>query len=75
MNCKQAIEKCNNKYWKEWFFKIIRNKKYGGIVKKGETITITKGVDDKNYTLWHNTGLWQLHQDYVGETIKVISPN
>lgn len=39
---------------------------------KGHKITITKGIGDK-YTLWHNRGIYELHESFVGETIRIIS--
>jgi hypothetical protein len=42
------------------------------VVKSGDTITVTKGRNEK-YALWHHTGIWDLPKEYVGETLRVIS--
>lgn len=42
-------------------------------VKKGNSITITKGVKCK-YAIWHHSGIWDLPEEYVNESsIKIIS--
>ena len=37
----------------------------------GTEITITKGRHEK-YALWYD-GIWDLHEDYVGEIIRIYS--
>lgn len=48
------------------------NSKYSEIIRADEKITLTKGRDEE-YTLWHNTGIYDLPKEYVGETVRVVS--
>lgn len=69
-NYKEAVRDCENKTWLNW---LQSNKpKDCGEVKSGDTITVTKGRNEK-YALWHHTGIWDLPEEYVGETLMVIS--
>lgn len=43
-----------------------------GLIKIGETITITKSSEENNYLLWHNS-IWLLPEEYIGEIIKILS--
>jgi len=70
-NYQDAIRSCNNKTWLSWLYNNIP--KCEGVIKAGETITITKGRKEK-YALWH-MAIFDLPEEYVGETIKVISKN
>jgi hypothetical protein len=68
---KEAIRNCENKIWLNW---LQNNKPKDSTeeIKAGEKITITKGRCEK-YALWHSTGIWDLPEEYVGETVNIIS--
>lgn len=68
---KEAVRDCKNKTWLSW----LQNNapKDEGVIKAGEVITITKGRNEK-YALWHRS-IWDLPEEYVGETVRVISQN
>lgn len=42
------------------------------LIKKDTEITITKGKNEK-YALWHHGSIWDLPEDYVGETVRILS--
>jgi hypothetical protein len=42
------------------------------IIKECSKLAITKGKNEK-FALWSNFGIFDLHKDYVGETIRVVS--
>ena len=71
-NYREAVRDCQNKTWLDW---LKRNTpKDSGLIKEGQKITVTKGKNEK-FALWHNSGIWDLPEEYVGDTIRVISQN
>lgn len=70
---KEAMRVCDNLAWLNWL-ESNKPKEFTVQIPAGEKITVTKGKHEK-YALWHNTGIWDLPEEYVGETIKVVSEN
>ena len=67
---KDAVRDCENRTWLDWL-QNNKPKECAAVVKANEIITVTKGRNEK-YALWHHTGIWDLPEEYVGETVKVI---
>ena len=66
---KEAIRDCEKKLWLDWLHE--HAPKGGDVIKAGTPITITYGRHEK-YALW-GKAIWDLPEEYVGETIRVIS--
>ncbi len=69
-NYSEAIRDCDNKVWLGWLSSNIP--KDSSTIKSGTVITITKGREEK-FAIWHHTGIWDLPEEYVGETVRVVS--
>lgn len=69
-NFKEAVRDCENQTWLNWL-KTNYPKDKCEKIQCGDKITITHGKYEK-YALWHYTGIWDLPEEYVGETIKII---
>ena len=41
-------------------------------IKKGYKITVTKNLKGE-YVLWHNSGLYELPCEYIGDLIAIVS--
>lgn len=67
---KDAVRLCSNRTWLNWLRDKIPHD--GQPIKSGSVITITKGKNEK-YALWHGSGIWDLPEEYVGETVRIIS--
>lgn len=71
-DCKEAVNDCKNLAWLTWLKQNAPSNH--ALIQAGESITVTHGRNEK-YALWHGSGIWDLPEDYVGETIKIISNN
>ncbi len=67
-NYKQAEKECSNSTWIAWFKENVSEKFQ--LIKAGDKITLTKGKNEK-FALWHQ-GIWDLPEEYIGETIRII---
>ena len=70
-NYSQAVSECDNPQWIAWLRGRLPRRETT-VIPKGSTITVTKGVQYE-YALWSSEGIFDLPEEYVGETIRVVS--
>lgn len=70
-NYKEAIRDCDELLWLNWL-KTNIPKSTNTIIKRDESITITKGKNYE-YALWCGAGIYDLPGEYVGEITRILS--
>lgn len=74
-NYQEAIRDCTKRSWLTWLNNNLPPQEEI-IIKQGTIVTVTNGKNEK-YALWHGhgMGIWDLPEEYIGETIRIVSKN